>query len=86
VHKKRNVLDHLPERAKPHVRAAINHAYNLDDADKAKAQLERLARSLEEQHPSAASSLREGLDETLTVLNLGVGRTLRKSLATTNPI
>jgi transposase-like protein len=86
VHKKRNVLDHLPEHAKPHVRAAMQQAYALDDADKAKDKLERLARSLDEQHPSAAASLREGLDETLTVLRLGIGPTLRKSLATTNPI
>lgn len=86
VHKKRNVLDHLPEGAKPHVRKVMQDAYALDDADKAKAQLERLARSLDEQHPSAAASLREGLDETLTVLRLGIGPTLRKSLATTNPI
>lgn len=86
VHKKRNVVDHLPEHAKPHARKAMQDAYALDDADKAKAQLERLARSLDEQHPSAAASLREGLDETLTVLRLGIGPTLRKSLATTNPI
>jgi putative transposase len=86
VHKLRNVLDHLPEGAKPHVRKAMQDAYALDDADKAKAKLERLAQSLDEQHPSAAASLREGLNETLTVLRLGIGPTLRKSLATTNPI
>ena len=86
VHKKRNVLDHLPDHAKPHVDAAMRQAYGLLDHDKAQAQLERLARSLEEQHPGAAASLREGLDETLTVLRLGIGPTLRKSLATTNPI
>jgi transposase-like protein len=86
VHKKRNVLEHLPEGAKPHVRKAMQDAYALDDADKAKAKLERLAQSLDEQHPSAAASLREGLDETLAVLRLGIGPTLRKSLATTNPI
>jgi transposase-like protein len=86
VHKKRNVVDHLPEGAKPHVRKAMQDAYALDDADKAKTKLERLAQLLDEQHPSAAASLREGLDETLTVLRLGIGPTLRKSLATTNPI
>lgn len=86
VHKKRNVVDHLPDHAKLHVGAAMSQAYGLADHDKAKAQLEKLARSLDEQHPSAASSLREGLDETLTVLRLGIGATLRKSLATTNPI
>ncbi|HEU4731319.1 MAG TPA: transposase [Kofleriaceae bacterium] len=68
------------------MRKAMQDAYALDDADKAKAQLERLARSLDEQHPSAAASLREGLDETLTVLRLRIGPTLRRSLATTNPI
>jgi len=86
VHKKRNVLDHLPEHAKPHVRKVMQDAYALDDHDKAKVQLERLAKSLDEQHPSAAASLREGLGETLTVLRLGIGPMLRKSLATTNPI
>jgi transposase-like protein len=86
VHKKRNVVDHLPEHAKLHVGAAMSHAYGLEDYDKAKTQLEKLARSLDEQHPSAAASLREGLDETLTVLRLGIGPALRKSLATTNPI
>jgi len=86
VHKKRNVEGHLPEHAKPHVRKVMQDAYALDDYDRAKAQLERLAKSLDEQHPSAASSLREGLDETLTVLRLGIGPTLRKSLSTTNPI
>ncbi|HEX3481177.1 MAG TPA: transposase [Kofleriaceae bacterium] len=85
VHKKRNVVDHLPDHAKLHVGAAMSQAYGLTDHDKAKAQLEKLARSLDEQHPNAASSLREGLDETLTVLRLGIGATLRKSLATTNP-
>lgn len=86
VHKRRNVIDHLPDHAKPHVRSVMNQAYEENDFEKARAMLQRLARSLEEQHPSAASSLREGLDETLTVLKLGVGPTLRKSLATTNPI
>lgn len=86
VDKKRNVEGHLPEHAKPHVCKAMQDAYALDDYEKAKDKLERLARSFDEQHPSAAASLREGLDETLTVLRLGVGPTLRKSFATTNPI
>lgn len=64
----------------------MNEAYALDDYDKAKALLERHARVMEEQHPRAAASLREGLDETLTVMRLGIGPTLRRSLATTNPI
>src|SRR5215510_2628123 len=86
VHKKRNVLDHLPDHARPRMEAVLNEAYALDDYDKAKALLERHARAMEEQHPGAAASLREGIDETLTVMRLGIGATLRKSLATTNPI
>jgi transposase-like protein len=64
----------------------LNEAYALDDADKAKALLERHARAMEDQHPGAASSLSEGLDEMLTVMRLGIGPALRKSFATTNPI
>lgn len=86
VHKKRNVLDHLPDHARARMDAAMSEAYAVDDFDKAKALLERHARAIDEQYPSAASSLREGLDETLAVLKLGIGHTLRKSLATTNPI
>jgi hypothetical protein len=40
---------------------------------------------LEDDFPSAAESVREGLDETLTVLRLRVSERLRRSLATTNP-
>jgi len=45
-----------------------------------------LAEQLEEAHPSAAASLREGLDETLTILGLRVSATLTRSLRSTNPI
>ena len=41
---------------------------------------------LENLNPSAAASLKEGLEETLTVHKLGVMGILRKTLATTNPI
>jgi len=37
-------------------------------------------------HPSAARSILEGLDETLTVIALGVGATLSKTMRSTNPI
>ncbi len=43
-----------------------------------------LAKRLETEHPSAAESGREGLDETLTVLTLSLSALLRRSLATTN--
>jgi len=86
VHKMRNVLDQLPESRRPFVRAAIRRAYAMDDADKAEKTLQRLATSLDEAYPSAAASLREGLKETLTIVDLGLGPTLRRSLSTTNAI
>jgi transposase-like protein len=43
-----------------------------------------LARRLEAEYPSAAASVREGLDETLTVLTLKLSPRLRRALATTN--
>lgn len=86
VHKKRNVLDHLPESARPRVRAALSAAYNCPDFAKAKGRLEKLAAELDEKHPGAASSLREGLEETLSILRFGLSDTLRRSLASTNSI
>ena len=86
VHKRRNVLDHLPERQRPWVRTILNRAYTSADVTTARRLLVDLARRLEDQHPSAAESVREGLDETLTVLTLGISDRLRYSLATTNAI
>ncbi len=62
-HKRRNVLDHLPEELHASVRRA---AWQSKDALLATRQLERLVQSLAKSHPGAAASLREGLDETLT--------------------
>jgi transposase-like protein len=86
VHKMRNVLEHLPEQVRPSVRRAINDAWMSRDPVLALKQLERLARSLEREHPGAAKSLREGLDETLTVQRLGIDRALYLTLRSTNPI
>jgi transposase-like protein len=86
AHKRRNVVDQLPEYARARVKAAMDDAYAADDFVQAQHALEKLAVSVEQKHPSAAQSLREGLDETLTVLRLNIGPTLRRSLATTNPI
>ena len=72
VHKCRNVLGHLPERLHASVSKALRDAWDLDSADRAARVLERLAGSLEGDHPGAAASIREGLDETLTVHRLGL--------------
>ena len=84
VHKLRNVLDHLPERQRTWVKAILHRAYRSADVATARRLLTDLVRRLETDHPSAAESVREGLDETLTVLGLNLPDTLRRSLTTTN--
>jgi len=86
VHKERNVLEHLPEGLRPSVRRTLRQAWASSSADLARRQLERLAASLEAEHPGAAASLREGVDETLTLLTLGVEGALYRTLRSTNPI
>ena len=86
VHKKRNVLDHLPESAQDWVARKLQNAYMEPNYAIAKQSLEALADQLEEEYPGAASSLREGLEETLTLQRLGIPGLLRQSLASTNLI
>ncbi len=85
-HKRRNVLEHLPEDAHASVKRALKDAWTASDADLARKQLSRLASSLQAKHPGAAASLREGLDETLTAQTLGITGALYRTLRTTNPI
>lgn len=86
-HKKRNVLDALPQNKRESVKRALNAAFTTEDPERAKRMLENLARSLEEQHPGAAASLREGLEELLTVKRLGLsGSLLERTLSSTNVI
>jgi transposase-like protein len=86
VHKRRNVCEYLPDDERPAVRAAIQRAYELTDATEAQAELADLARRLERAHPGAATSLREGLEETLTVQRLGITGRLYRTLRSTNVI
>jgi len=86
VHKIRNVRDRLPEKLRSLVQARMRQAYHADSALAAEAKLTALARELDKTHPGAAASLREGLQETLTVLRLGVPPTLSRTLRSTNPI
>ena len=86
VHKLRNILDHLPERQRPWARAIVQRAYQSPDVKTALRLLHDLATRLETDAPSAAESVREGLDETLTILSLDLTPRLRRSLATTNAI
>ena len=86
VHKLRNVLDHLPEGKRSWMRAAIRRAWAAEASEKGRRKLKDLASQLDETHPGAAASLREGLEETVTVIDLGVGGWLLKTLSSTNPI
>ena len=86
VHKRRNVLDHLTDEQKPLVANKLNAAYALEDYAAAKQALNTLHRELLDLNPSAARSLAEGLEETLTVHRLQVPPQLRKTLASTNVI
>jgi transposase-like protein len=86
VHKRRNVVDHLPEEHKSAVRTKIQNAYSMAEYADAKRALDRLHRELMELNPSAARSLEEGMEETLTVHRLRVPPRLRLTLASTNVI
>ncbi len=85
-HKMRNVLDQLPEEMRTSVRQALREAYGCGNASRAEKLLTNLARRLRDDHPGAAASLEEGLDETLTVMRLGLPRSLERVLSTTNAI
>jgi putative transposase len=84
-HKIRNVLDYLPQDRQENVRAAMKAAFSLS-ADKGIAKLKKLAQWLEHEYPSAAASLREGLEEMFTINRLELPGDLRRCLATTNII
>jgi len=86
VHNTRNILEHLPERDRPWVRAQRRRASGEADPEAAKRILIARATRLETPHPGAAASVREGLDETLTVVGMDLSPRLRRSLATTHAI
>jgi transposase-like protein len=87
LHKRRNLKAHLPKSRHAYVDRVLREAYRSASADTARKLLRNLIAWLEGNgHEDAASSLREGLEETLTVLKLDLSDRLRRSLATTNSI
>jgi putative transposase len=84
-HKERNVLEHLPERDRPAVKDRLRSAWAEPGHDRALERLRALAGELDHTHPGAASSLREGLEETLTLTRLGIKGPLKRTLESTNP-
>ena len=86
VHKRRNVKEQRPPEYQRSVDQRIRTAYAMRDYDQAKAQLLKTVKGLEELNPSAAASLREGLEETLTLHRLRIPEQLRTSFRSTNLI
>jgi transposase-like protein len=86
IHKRRNILGHLPDGIQENVKTILEEAWSLGDAKLARARLERLASSLDVDHPGAAGSVREGLEETLMLQSLGLDGTLYRKLRSTNAI
>jgi transposase-like protein len=85
-HKERNVTDHLADRDRSALKRRLRAAWALDDHDTALGRLQAIAAELDRTHPGAASSLREGLAETITLQALKITGSLKKTLASTNPI
>ena len=86
LHKRRNLKDHLPQECQADYDRQLRNAYAMTGYADAKAALQRLWRQLCDINPSAAHSLEEGMDETLTLHRLGVGTLLRRSLSSTKII
>lgn len=86
VHKTRNVTAHLSEEYGPSVRSRLQAAYHTSEHAEARRILDTLHRELMHRNPSAARSLEEGMEDTLTVHRLRVGSKLRLTVASTNPI
>lgn len=83
-HKRENVVRYLPKCEQEPMRRKLQKAYGKATYAEAKAALKKIEDTLEERNVSASNSLREGLEETLTLHRLGVFELLGRSLKTTN--
>lgn len=85
-HKRKNVLDHLPEDQRTLIGRKLDTAWREADPERAEQELREIARQLHADHLCAAASLREGLEVTLTVTRLGLSPSLLRTFKSTNPI
>lgn len=85
-HKRRNVLRHLPKQLQTTTSRSMREAYKSRSKATAKRRLLQLVAHLDDDYPDAAASLREGLEETLTIKDLNLSASLERTLSTTNPI
>ena len=86
IHKRRNILDYLPEKEQEAMEALINEAFNDPAPEQGKQKLLAEAARIEKKHPGAAASIREGLDEIFMVARLGLDVSLPRTLTSTNVI
>src|SRR6476660_5343974 len=86
LHKRRNIADHLPDKDKDWVDAKLVKAFGHPNPEQGLRNAKSLAAHLDKNYPSAAASLREGLEEMFTVARLGIDGRLAKTLTTSNPI
>jgi transposase-like protein len=86
IHKARGILERLP----PHLRAgtskALRQAFKAENEETGRKLLENLARRLDQEADGVAGAIREGMDDMLTCLHLGLPDDLRRSLVSTNQI
>ncbi len=86
LHKRRNVIDYLPKQRRKALDRRLAKIFANPDPDAALAEAKRLAATLKTDHPDAAGSLLEGLDEMFTVTKLGISGSLHRTLTNTNCI
>jgi transposase-like protein len=86
IHKMRNIKAHLPDKHWPELVRQLSAAYHEESFERARSSLETTAKWLARISPDAAASLWEGLEETLTVVRLGLSDPLRRTFSSTNPI
>lgn len=83
-HKVENVVSYLPKGLQGVWRAKLRTAYQQNKYEEAKRELSKLGSELHNINPSSAASLKEGLEETLSLHKLGLYAELGKSFASTN--
>lgn len=85
-HKRDNVLSYLNKSDQDRFKRKISIAYSMEKYDEAKTKLYEIMDELEEKNLSAVNSIKEGLEETLTLHKLGVNVAFDRTFSTTNPI
>lgn len=86
IHKKRNIMKHLPKHLRREATARLDQALGCISYSEAKSELKKVLKWIEKVHVSAAASLEEGFEDLITVQKLGIPKSLRISLHTTNII